>query len=222
MLQIYETKQKYKIMEEKNITAQESISIITSMINNTRKRLHLGDGNILLLWGYLTVAVAALISILLIVTHNSVCNWLWFLIMIIGGTVTPHMARRQESAAGARTHLDAIGNGIWSAIGYISLVMIAVCLFFMLFLAKDCWEIMLLFPLIFVGFAETIQGIVIREKSLMVGGSVGMVCGIITLACIATDTPLALHWFMPMFIFAFVAMMIIPGHIINHKAQSQK
>ena len=100
--------------------------------------------------------------------------------------------------------------------------MIAVCLFFMLFLAKDCWEIMLLFPLIFVGFAETIQGIVIREKSLMVGGAAGMVCGIITLACIATDTPLALHWFMPMFIFAFVAMMIIPGHIINHKAQSQK
>ena len=44
------------IMEERNISAQESLEIITSMINNSRKRLHLGDGNILLLWGYLTVA----------------------------------------------------------------------------------------------------------------------------------------------------------------------
>ena len=80
-------------MEERNISAQESLEIITSMINNSRKRLHLGDGNILLLWGYLTVAVAALVTTLLIITHNPVFNWLWFLIMIIGGTITPRMAR---------------------------------------------------------------------------------------------------------------------------------
>ena len=80
-------------MEERNISAQESLEIITSMINNSRKRLHLGDGNILLLWGYLTVAVAALVTTLLIITHNQVFNWFWFLIMIIGGTITPRMAR---------------------------------------------------------------------------------------------------------------------------------
>ena len=212
----------FAIMEERNISAQESLEIITSMINNSRKRLHLGDGNILLLWGYLTVAVAALVTTLLIITHNPVFNWFWFLIMIIGGTITPRMARRQELSVGAKTHLDAIGTGIWTVIGYLSLAMIAICLAFMLILAKDCWAIMLLFPLLLVGFAETIQGIVIRENSLVVGGAIGMACGIVTLACIATAIPLALHWFMPMFIFAFVAMMIVPGHIINHKARSQK
>ena len=209
-------------MKEKNITAQESIAIITTMINNSRRRLHLGDGNILLMWGYLSVAVAALVTALLIITENPVCNWFWFLIMIIGGIITPHIVRRQESVAGAKTHLDAIGTGIWTTIGYLSLAMVAVCLFFMLVLGKDCWEIMILFPLMFVGFGETIQGIVIREKSLIAGGAIGMTCGIITVACLTTDTPLDIRWFMPMFICAFIAMMIVPGHIINHKASSLK
>ena len=49
----------------------------------------LGDGNIMLLWGYLTVAVSVTIWILLAGTHNPVWNWLWFLIWVIGGAVTP-------------------------------------------------------------------------------------------------------------------------------------
>ena len=166
--------------------------------------------------------MALLVTLLLIVTKHQAVNWLWFLIMIIGGTATPHLAKKKTANAGAKTHLDTIATGIWTTVGYLSLVCIAFCLVFLLAYGKDCWTVMFMFPLLIVGMAETIQGIVIKERSLIVGGAVGMLCGIITLACIATDTPLALHWFMPMFIFAFVAMMIIPGHIINHKAQSQK
>ena len=208
-------------MKEQEITNQESLELITSMIARTRHRLRLGDGDIMLLWGYLTVGVALLITALLVITQNPVCNWLWFLIMIIGGTISPHISRRKEAIAGAKTHLDVISHGIWTAVGYLSLAMIATCLIFLYF-GKDCWEIMLLFPLLIVGFAEAIQGIVIREKSLIAGGSIGMICGIVTSACIATNTPLAVAWYMPMFIVAFTAMMIIPGHILNHKARRQQ
>ena len=31
--------------------------------------------------------------------------------------------------------------------------------------------------------------------------------------------PLEANWFMPLFIIVWVAMMIIPGHILNHKAK---
>lgn len=48
-------------MEERKITEAESIEIITSMISRTKARLVKGSGNILLMWGYLIVAVTALI-----------------------------------------------------------------------------------------------------------------------------------------------------------------
>ncbi len=209
-------------MEDKKITEQESLDIIAQMIARTRHRLCLGDGNIMLLWGYLTVGVALLVTALLVITRHPAVNWLWFLIMIVGGTVTPHLAKKKAVNAGAKTHLDAITSGIWSTVGYLSLLCIAFCLVFMLACGKDCWSIMFMLPLLIVGIAETIQGIVIKERSLVVGGAIGMTAGIITICCIASATPLNITWYMPMFMVAFTSMMIVPGHIINHKARRQQ
>lgn len=61
-------------MEERKITEFESIEIITSMISRTKDRLVKGSGNILLMWGYLIVAVTALIWVLLVTTHNAAYN----------------------------------------------------------------------------------------------------------------------------------------------------
>ena len=44
-------------MEEQKLTEQESILLITEMISRTKRR-KLDNGNIMLLWGYLSVAVA--------------------------------------------------------------------------------------------------------------------------------------------------------------------
>lgn len=49
-------------MEDKKLTEKESLEVITSMIALTKQR-YIGDGRILLLFGYLTVAVSALIWI---------------------------------------------------------------------------------------------------------------------------------------------------------------
>lgn len=58
-------------MEEQKLTEQESILLITEMISRTKRR-KLGNGNIMLLWGYLSVAVATLVWVLLACTHNAV------------------------------------------------------------------------------------------------------------------------------------------------------
>ena len=78
-------------MEDRKLTEKESLEVITSMIARTKQR-YIGDGNIMLMWGYLCVAVAAAIWILTACTHNGAWSWLWFLIWIIGGTATPIMA----------------------------------------------------------------------------------------------------------------------------------
>lgn len=211
----------FHVMEDRKITEKESLEVITSMISRTKER-YIGDGNIMLMWGYLTVTVAALIWILLITTHNPAWNWLWFLIWVVGGTLTPIMARKEERSKGVKSYSDKITSQIWSVVGYSAIAMTAMCLGFLLVKGLDAWSTWFAFALIIVPFAEIAQGIIVREKSLTVGGSLGMVAGIFTLCCLISGVRLYVNWFMPVFMAAFICMMIMPGHVLNHKAHKEK
>lgn len=209
------------IMEERKITEVEGIEIIASMISRTRERLVKGCGDILLMWGYLTIAVAALIWVLLVTTGNPAVNWLWFLIWIIGGIATPIMAKRKRMETGAMSYTDRLTSDMWSVVGFTAIASTFLCLGFLLIGGKDSWSMMFAFALIIVPVAEIMQGLVIKEKSLIAGGSVGLLIGLFTMCCISAHTVLLATWFMPLFIIAFAAMMIVPGHILNSKAKRE-
>ena len=207
-------------MEERKITEAESIEIITSMISRTKERLEKGYGDILLMWGYLTVAVTALIWALLVTTNNPAVNWLWFLIGLIGGISSPIMAKRKRMETGAMSYTDRLTSNMWSVVGFTAIASAILCLGF-LFIGKDSWSMMFAFALIIVPMAEIMQGLVIKENSLIAGGSIGLLIGLFIMCCISAHVPLMVTWFMPLFIMAFAAMMIVPGHILNSKAKRE-
>lgn len=206
-------------MEERKITEAESIEIITSMISRTKDRLVKGSGNILLMWGYLIVAVTALIWVLLVTTNNPAVNWLWFLIWIIGGIATPIMPKKERVASGSKSYTDKLTSQMWSVVGLTGIASALLCLGFLVIGGKDSWSMMFAFALIIVPMAEIMQGLVIKEISLIAGGSIGLLTGIFTTCCISAHVALMASWFMPLFIIAFAAMMIVPGHILNSKAK---
>jgi len=208
-------------MEEKKLTEKESIALITEMISRTKDR-YVGNGNIMLMWGWLTVTVTCIVWAALALTHNPVWNWLWFLIWIIGGTATPIMARKEQTKSGVKSYSDRITSQIWSVVGAMAIIATAICLGFLLIGGKNCWSMMFAYALIIVPFGEIVQGVVLRENSLIAGGIAGMVIGIFTVCCIAGRVPLYATWYLPMFMAAFIAMFIIPGYIINHKAKSRQ
>lgn len=209
-------------MKEQEINEKQSLEIITSMIAQTKKRLRMGDGNILLMWGYLTVGVSILVGTLIYFTHNPSWNWLWFLIWIIGGTIAPIMAKKQKTKAGAKTYTDKLCDGIWSLVGLNAIACAAVCLGMLLIGGKDVWNIMFVFALLIVGIVEAVQGMIIKERSFIFGGIIGIIAGIVTMACISGGIPLYLPWYMPTFAASWVCMTIIPGHCLNHKAKNGK
>jgi hypothetical protein len=206
-------------MEEKRINERESIEIIASMIARTKDRYHLGDGNIMLMWGYLTLCISVIIWVLLALTHNPVVNWMWFLIWIIGGTATPIMAKREAAKKGVKTYTDKIISRLWSVVGFSAIACTFVCLVLMMFYAVDAWSAMFVFALIIVPLAEIANGIVLNESSYIWGGTLGLVSGIVLTGCIAGKVALCASWVMPLFIMAFIFMTIIPGHVINYKAK---
>jgi len=210
-------------MEEKKMTERESLELITTMINRTRER-YVGDGNIMLMWGYLTVAVTALVWILLATTGNPIYNLCWFLIPLVGYILKPLMVKKQIVKSGVKSYSDRIVSQIWTVVGISSLVAMLFCFGFIFFAqaSASIWKSMFIFALIMVPFAEVANGIVVKEKSLVVGGALGLVVGIFTMCCIAAGITFGANWYLPLFIVAFICMMIIPGHIINHKAKQQR
>ncbi len=208
-------------MEDKQLTEKESIALITEMISRTKRR-YIGNGDNLLMWGYLVVAVSVAVWALLYFTHNQAWNWLWFLIPVVGGILTPIMVRKERLKAGAKNYSDSIISRFWTACGLSELAAILACFGFMLIGGIDCWVMMLMFSLIVVSIIEMAQGIVLNENCFIFGGAAGLAVGILTCCCVAGGIPLGAAWYMPLFILAFVAMMIIPGHIINHKAKTER
>lgn len=207
-------------MEERKLTERESIELITSMINRTKQR-YIGSGNIMLMWGYLVVAVAILVWVMIDRTHNGAWNWLWFAIPVIGGIATPIMARKENRKSGVTTYSDKVTSKLWTLFGLSEIVLTVLCLVANLWLGMDCWISMLVYSFIVAAFAEILQGIIVKENSLIAGGASGLFLGLVTLCWVTGRIPLYADIFMPLFLLGFVCMMIIPGHILNYKAKRQ-
>ena len=205
-------------MEEKKLTEKESLEVITSMIARTKAH-YLGSGNILLMWGYLIVFSSILVWILLAVTRQNVWNWLWFAIPVIGFSLTSIMRRREKRTYGAVTYSEKITSQLWSIFGVSEIVLTLICLGFSLIGGIKCWTAMMVFTLIAAPFGEIAQGLIVKEKSLTWGGFIGLAIGMVSVCCVTGKIPLLANWFMPLFIIFWVVMMIVPGHIINHKAK---
>ncbi len=205
-------------MEDKKLTEKESLEVITSMIARTKAR-YLGSGNILLMWGYLAVFTSISVWILLAATQQNVWNWLWFAIPVIGMPLTSIMARREKRTDGAVTYSDKITSHLWSIFGVSEIVLTFICLEFSLIGGIKCWTAMPVYTFIAAPFAEIAQGLIVKEKSLTWGGIVGLAIGMVLVCCVTGKIPLLANWFMPLFILFWVVMMIVPGHIINHKAK---
>lgn len=204
-------------MEERKLTEKESLALITEMIRNTKNRMQVGDGNILLIWGYVTVAVAIIVYAVLMLTAEPLWNWLWFLILAIGYPLLLKEKRRQKSVPAAKTYVDKVSAGIWNTVGALAFIGVLLCFVFM-FWGYNCWIIMMIYAFIIVGYGCVCQGIVIQERSLVAGGMFSIIDGSVVTCCAICQIPLTVNWVLPLYIIAFVLMTIIPGHIINRKA----
>lgn len=205
-------------MEETKLTAKESLEVITSMINRTQQRFMLGEGNILLMWGYLSVCITALALILIYSTMNMGWIKLVWLIWAVGAIATPVIIKKKRTDSGVKSYTDTLVSQIWSFVGVAAIVMAIICIIFFIMKIIDSWSLMIAFGLIFLAFGEIANGIVIREKSLIYGASVGLLTAVCSICILASHVYSALY--IPfVYIFAFICMMIIPGHILNHKSR---
>ncbi len=207
-------------MEDRKLTEKESLEVITSMIARTKQR-YLGSGNTLIMWGVLVVITSMLVWALLATTRQNAWNWLWFAIPVIGFPTSLIMKKRENREKGAITYSDRVTSRLWTIFSISIILLTLVCLGFYFIGNIDCWIAMLVYSLLLAPGAEIAQGLVIKEKSLVFGGMIGLSVGLVALCCSVSQIPLEANWFMPLFIAAWIAMMIVPGYILNSKSKDK-
>ncbi len=204
-------------MEERRLTEQESLALITSMIKNTQKRMKLGSGNILIAWGYVTTIVALIIGCGLLFTNNVLWMWLWFAIPLIGYPLHYILAKNKEKKELVKTAVDNYISGIWATIGIFFALLMIICFIFGMN-NYNAWGAMFLMTLPCCGFGATSTGIILKEKSLIIGGMTSMIIGALFIMCYICQINI-FGYDIFAFALSFAVMMIIPGHIINKKAK---
>ncbi len=198
---------------------KESIELIARMISDTKSRLEVGDGNILLNWGVLTVAVAVIVWIAVAVTGNPAFNALWGL-MVFGWLFNLRLNRKKRSR-GYRSYTDNVCAVIWKIVGLLGVYGVIMCAVFQWVTGLSPWLTMFLYALIIVGFGAVGSGAALKVKSLVFGGTFSITFGMVIICCVLTNITLNALWVMPGFILSFALMMIVPGLEMRRLARKE-
>ena len=191
-------------MEDKQLDNQQSIELITRMIQQTRERVERRSALPFLLMGYMTVAVSVAVWFALHATGDTRWNLLWFLIPI---TAVIYMVGRSRSSCRrvVSTYVDRVVASVWWVFGTAAVL----CSLLTIVVRLD----ILFTILMLMGLATALTGLVIRFRLCVVTGMVAAL--VLAPACL----------FVPgidqclVFAAAFVVMMVVPGHILDCKCR---
>lgn len=197
-------------MEDKKLNEKESLELITQMIQNTRRNLDAGSGNMFLLWGY----VGALVTIVILAgvywTKNPAWMQGFWAIPVLGYPVSMLLERKRQKRA--KAYSDTVLVEIWSMLGCLCMGLVIATTFTM------HYEFILPLCALIISLGSIITGIIVRYKTFCLFSVVGLTIGLyMVIAAMVNDAPtyLSLVCFAVVLVFA----MIIPGYMLNSEAK---
>ena len=193
----------YLIMEKTHLTEAQSLELITSMINDSRSRLARNSGTPFLIWGYTTIAVSLFNALALYSGWSYAWAWSWFAIPVIGWIGMLLFNKHEPSA---RNYIDRIVSTI-----FIAAVIFGCSISFL--------------TVVIMGIGTVLTGCVIKHRTTTICGWAAMGASLLFPAIYYVAKSggvgsFADFWIwgeLVFFAIIFLVMMVIPGHILNHK-----
>ena len=210
-----------KKMETK-LTEQESLQIISQMIEQTRNNLQKGSGNGFIIAG-ISVAFTAILNVMLAFIFNekgisaNLSFWVWCLMLPVSCIILL-IRKKEERKSIVKTHIDSIIHSTWN--GYLYAILAFLAVIFSIGQGQKFYGVFYLinpFVLILVGQAEYVTAKACRFKPFLFG-AVSMWLG--ALACAGA------MWFKESILIQFVILavcmitgFVIPGYQLNKLAK---
>ena len=204
-------------MEEKKITEQESLELISQMIQVTKQHIVKGSGNQFLIYGYMAAVLSVAIYILLYMTHNYWWPMGWFL-MFLPAIIMAFKGKRNNPVVVTYTY--SVIRKVWQVIMVLFYLTVFVMFVVGILLGKCNFVLMLPLSLLYASIGVAMTGVIIKESCLIYTPFVGFLFAIYMLMVYALNNSVEMIWQL-YFGLSFVIMMIIPGHILNNKFKGQ-
>lgn len=195
------------------MTEQESLELITRMIQNTRRNLDAGSGNMFLTWGYVGTIATLVILGGVYWTSNPAWMWAFWAIPLIGAPIQIYQEHKMKKLP--KSYTDKVLIEIWRIIGIIGMILLIGTTYLQHF------EFILPLCAFMISLGSIFTGILVRYKAFYLFSMLGMGIGLyMLLAAMETETPTYIS--LLCYAVASVFAMIIPGHMLNHAARNER
>ena len=95
-------------MNDQKPTPQESMAIITRMIEASKQRRSMPDLRISVMWAVLTIVTALIVLLVRLIHYTPWINFVWFAIPVIGLPANYFLVARSKADKGAKTAIDVL------------------------------------------------------------------------------------------------------------------
>ena len=192
-------------MRDKELTKEESLSLITDMIGQAKRNVARGGSFYFLLWGWV-VMLANLGHYLLDKFDWYEHPYIVWLVTIPATIASLWYGAQQSKKAVVRSHLDRLYGLIWLAVGIGILIVI-------LFVSKVDYNINAII-LILAGIGTFISGSMLRFNPLVIGSVALWISSIVAFSLTVTDQYLVGA-------VAVIVGYLIPGYLLKRAEREQ-
>jgi len=199
---------------ETNFSHEQSLTLISEMINRARNNVRMKGAYTLVFWGYVVATLAIINSLLLQKTGKpELCGYIW-IAMVPAGVVSYFIERRDKHETLVKTHIDKISDMIWFGFFIGAMVMSAI-----IFTVAFKYGLLHVFNIItpaiitMLGISQFATACVYRSYMWYVIATVSWV-GAIACAFSSLEVQFII------FAACVVVGLIIPGHILIRQAKN--
>lgn len=200
-------------MKENTFSEHDSLELIAQMIRQSKKNMEVGSGNILLYYGYPVVLLSVAVYLLIHFTGKPIWHTLWFLMFVPAICIG---VNKKKSEVCVVTHMDKAINSIWSILGQLFFLTVIGIVILGYFTGSFNFILMLPLSLLYAGIGIAITGIITDFKWMVYTPLVAFAVAIYMLVSMIANIAVA-DWWNLLFGVSFLVMMVIPGHLLNHK-----
>lgn len=208
-------------MKEKEMTPQESMEIITEMIQETHRRTPTLRLRTSVMWATLTIVTTAAFWASMRTTGDLRSLFVWLAIPAVGLPLNYLMVRRGRADETARSRTEAVIGQMWCVIAGLGAALAAVCLAIHLLTTPGVWLAMLLYAFIAVGAGAMMQGLLAGERSFVWGGWTSMLTGFALCGASFSHALPKGDVVLSLFALCFALMFILPVCVVRRKRKSQ-
>src|SRR5690606_24199283 len=185
---------------KQSLTHQESLQLITEMIQKTKISL-VNNGFLYLLWGWSVFILSLAHFALQYVFHSPYIVWMACIPLLVYTIV--YLGRKKQQSF-AKTHYDDIISGIWMVSGILFILL------YLILVYTQNFSLIITGILLLYGMPVMLMGILFKFTPLKVGA---FFCWLLALGSIITDV-----FFHPLFIAAaMLVAWILPGYIMRRE-----